>query len=873
MTTSTTTPTIITTPEGDAMGVVRDAIAAGESVRGVAPVALRVRLNSEVNPADPDSWTQREGVEVEVVPDPLFAALMEAIGGRAHGSRTWVFGIGRESDPKPIAALCEVLPMAFVTTKTAGMKSYEDGNPFRLGGLWSHALAVEELLNDAGAVGTKAVSLALAAGVDFSPKGGTRSPGLAVMLHVAGASLYVRVVVERESFGTSVYEHRSGRWSPTPAVFRQLAIDRRPDPTKMAVSDLVGLVNYFTNADYQVGGRVIDAEGTGRVAALLAATPGTLLLTDSPARPAAGSVWRGPESYNPNFGYGGIFAGTDLRNVLSLAAEECTPVGISPLLRDVLAMEDAMEDPPAVPGLRPYQSEAVAALVATERGMVNACAPGLGKTVMTLAAWRQRAEGAAEWRGMVVCPASLRTQWRTETERFFPEAEVRVLTSGKDAAAFAAELADDERVPTAPLVVVASYEVASRNAEALAVAGWDALCVDEATVLRNKGTKRSKGLWELRQAARVAVALTGTPVDKSLNDLGALLEWSRNDEDLFRFRTLSREFRKVTTDDYYRKQFVAAMGPVMFRRDRSEVSDELPEVTTEVVLLDPSDAERNLADAARNELRRIYYGLVKALDEREAEGADADEIADARKTLASSRGAMLGGVTLARMASSDPEALMVSEAAGTALLEADGLVTKAVAGGSTKRTHIAALAAELVDAGEAVLIFTDFARVADLLADAITAHGATVGKVVGGQSMKDRDAAVEGFQSGDIDVLVCSSTGNEGLNLQRATVLVHYDLPWLPSQVIQRVARAVRLGSMNPHLSVLIPIMAGTIEERVAGVLIPRAATALAALDTSRGKAASETDIGMALGGLVGAVSADEVGESLMEVARAILAD
>ena len=170
-------------------------------------------------------------------------------------------------------------------------------------------------------------------------------------------------------------------------------------------------------------------------------------------------------------------------------------------------------------------------------------------------------------------------------------------------------------------------------------------------------------------------------------------------------------------------------------------------------------------------------------------------------------------------------------------------------------------------------MFTDFARVADLLAEAIAAHGVTVGKVVGGQSMKDRDAAVAGFQSGDSDVLVCSSTGNEGLNLQRASVLVHYDLPWLPSQVIQRVARAVRLGSMNPHLSVLIPIMAGTIEERVAGVLIPRAATALAALDTSRGKAAAETDIGMALGGLVEAVSADEVGEGLMEMARAILAD
>jgi superfamily II DNA/RNA helicase len=54
--------------------------------------------------------------------------------------------------------------------------------------------------------------------------------------------------------------------------------------------------------------------------------------------------------------------------------------------------------------------------------------------------------------------------------------------------------------------------------------------------------------------------------------------------------------------------------------------------------------------------------------------------------------------------------------------------------------------------------------------------------------------AIEAFRRGSVDVLVCTDLAAEGLNLQRAGVVVHYDLPWNPVRLDQRNGRALRIG-------------------------------------------------------------------------------
>ena len=63
--------------------------------------------------------------------------------------------------------------------------------------------------------------------------------------------------------------------------------------------------------------------------------------------------------------------------------------------------------------------------------------------------------------------------------------------------------------------------------------------------------------------------------------------------------------------------------------------------------------------------------------------------------------------------------------------------------------------------------------------------------------------AIEGFRAGHADVLVATDLAAEGLNLQRAGTVVHYDLPWNPVKVDQRNGRALRIGQTRESVTAI----------------------------------------------------------------------
>jgi len=401
---------------------------------------------------------------------------------------------------------------------------------------------------------------------------------------------------------------------------------------------------------------------------------------------------------------------------------------------------------------------------------------------------------------------------------------------------------------------------------------WHDIAADEAEVLRGTGSKQAAAMWELRSRAGVAVALTGTPINRGVDDLGRLISWVRGDQFLFHGVRLSTQFD--LNDDDELAEFWSAMGPLVFRRDSSEIEDELPTITPTVMLLKPTPEEKALTNAAQRELKRVYTELLAWLDMVEQTDPDNPQYAQAREGLKAARGAWLGGTTLARMASSDPAALLGSTSAGAALLAGQGLIEAANENPGTKRTAVVTAVSDRVANGHRVLIFTEFATVARGIIDDLDACGVRVGEVLGGGGRK-RDRMIAQFQCGELDVLVCTSSGERGLNLQQASVIVHYDLPWTPKAVIQRTGRAMRIGSENQHVEVMFPLMEGTIEERVAGLVVSRAVEAMRALDASRGVDTSRTEMGLALGGLTVAledIEGQNEGSALMQMTRALVA-
>jgi len=485
-----------------------------------------------------------------------------------------------------------------------------------------------------------------------------------------------------------------------------------------------------------------------------------------------------------------------------------------------------------------------------------------------------------QYLSLVVCGKRLRSQWKAEAERFFPETEAATIDAKQLDSELPALIAKAKKGGK-PMTAIVSYETVTSKIDTLCDYSWDDLIVDEAVVLKNPNSQRCQALWQLRGSAERAVALTGTPIERDLDDLGSIVAWTRGDREMFHGIRLSKRFD--ATDPASVEALWEALGPTVFRRDRSEIADELPQVQTETILLDPEPAERKLADAARNHLREILDELTQKVQDAADLDPNDPALAEAKEELQALRGAALGGVTLARMAASDPAAVAASDSVGAALLDSKGLVAPAVATGGTKRQQIVGLTQELVEAGESVLIFTDFASLANNLVADLEEAGVRVGCIKGGMTDKAAQDAQDGFQGGrggqigeDIkyDCLVLTKTAREGLNLQRASVLVHYDLPWKASDMVQRVGRASRIGSTAETLQVLIPVMAGTIEERAAKKLVTRAVTALAVLDDPRGVDTKNTEVAQALTGLSETISEEEMeagDEGIISLARNLI--
>ena len=114
-----------------------------------------------------------------------------------------------------------------------------------------------------------------------------------------------------------------------------------------------------------------------------------------------------------------------------------------------------------------------------------------------------------------------------------------------------------------------------------------------------------------------------------------------------------------------------------------------------------------------------------------------------------------------------------------------------------------------------------------------------VALVKGGDNAETRERVFNGFNTPLLpEVLVCTSVGQEGIDLHRhCRAVVHYDLAWNPATLEQRTGRADRIGSKTfrerdlekhehgPYLEISVPFLAGTYDERMYEELRLRAQT------------------------------------------------
>ncbi|GEL68666.1 DEAD/DEAH box helicase [Myxococcus virescens] len=115
-----------------------------------------------------------------------------------------------------------------------------------------------------------------------------------------------------------------------------------------------------------------------------------------------------------------------------------------------------------------------------------------------------------------------------------------------------------------------------------------------------------------------------------------------------------------------------------------------------------------------------------------------------------------------------------------------------------------------------VVVFSFFKRTLAYLQAQLAREGIPSHVIHGDISIEEREGLIEQFlESSELDVLLSSEVGGEGIDLQVASVVVNYDLPWNPMVVEQRIGRVDRIGQKANRIVVINLVSDETVEERI----------------------------------------------------------
>ena len=189
---------------------------------------------------------------------------------------------------------------------------------------------------------------------------------------------------------------------------------------------------------------------------------------------------------------------------------------------------------------------------------------------------------------------------------------------------------------------------------------------------------------------------------------------------------------------------------------------------------------------------------------------------------------LIGDAPAPRFASSLPEDPVVAR---QELRDVERLLERlnGLTRGDSKLAQFVEALQHATDDGRACLVFSEFTDTVEYLRDALfPSYGAGVACYTGegGQVFDEgrwrhvtKQEITERLAAGRIRVLVCSDAASEGLNLQTASALINYDLPWNPARVEQRIGRIDRIGQRASDLRIVNLVLADSVDERVYQVL------------------------------------------------------
>src|SRR5208337_3956045 len=439
--------------------------------------------------------------------------------------------------------------------------------------------------------------------------------------------------------------------------------------------------------------------------------------------------------------------------------------------------------------LFPYQREGMLHLAFSERALL-ADEMGLGKTIQAIAACALLHRMGKAERVLIVTPASLKTEWEEQIQRFTRLSYRLVFGPHRERL---------RALQHPSFFTIVNYEQIVRDAlEVNRLLQPDIVVLDEAQRIKNWSTKTAQAIKRLQ--SRYAFVLTGTPIENRIDELYSIVDFLDPTVfgPLFRF---NREFYELNErgrpEEYQNLELLRdRIRPLLLRRRKADVETELPGRT-----------DRNLFIPLSHQQREAYR-------DHEAQVSRLINIAKRRPLTKQEQEKLMRELAMMRMICDTNYILDREDRTSPKIEELESILQTCLTEPEVK-----------------VVLFSEWERMLELARDRLQRMRIGFAWHTGSVPQKRRRAEIRVFKSDpQCRVFLSTDSGRVGLNLQNASVVINCDLPWNPAKLEQRIARAWRKHQTRP-VSVFNLISENTIEHRMLDTLAMKQSMAESVLD------------------------------------------
>lgn len=425
--------------------------------------------------------------------------------------------------------------------------------------------------------------------------------------------------------------------------------------------------------------------------------------------------------------------------------------------------------------LYPYQKEGVRFAIKAGKTII-ADEMGLGKTAQAICCAEIYLREKMAESVLIVCPNSLKYQWKSEIEKFTGKDESLIVEG------YASRRLELYNVDV-PYKIV-SYQSLANDIKTLNRFSTDVLIMDEVQRLKNWNTQLS---WAIRRIdSHYSVLLSGTPLENKLDELVSIVQLANPYclSPLYRFR-----YDHIITDPETGKavgyknlsDIREKLKNTLIRRTKQSVRLQLPGRTDQFLFIPMTGRQI----ARHEELRTAVAKLVSKWSRANTLSEE-----DRRRLLS-----MLGQMRML--------------ADSTFVVDQDWESRQ-----DMKVGELMNILGDALDGGTAkIVVFSEWERMARLVATELDAAGIRYQFLHGGVPAQKRNELIERFTNDeDCRIFLSTDAGSTGLNLQAASILINIDLPWNPAVLEQRIGRIYRIGQETP-IQVLSLVSKNSIEE------------------------------------------------------------